>query len=90
MNFGTIFVYVSIRSYWAHDGPKTSWAGIQEDVRSRIPLPDDITTRNAITKLKELASKGLNKPFFLAVGFFKPHTPVYFPEKFLKYYPNDS
>ena len=32
------------------------------------------------------ARNGRN-PFFLAVGFIKPHLPFIFPENFLKYYP---
>merc|ERR1711964_623802 len=33
---------------------------------------------------------GENKPWFLAVGFHKPHLPFIFPESFLKYYPKDE
>ncbi|NQT86275.1 sulfatase [bacterium] len=36
-------------------------------------LPDGLMAKAAVDKLKELKAKG--KPFFLGVGFFKPHLP---------------
>jgi iduronate 2-sulfatase len=31
-----------------------------------------------------------DKPFFLAVGFHRPHIPYVYPKQFEKYYPNES
>jgi len=42
--------------------------------------PDGLTAELAIKKLKELSVKG--KPFFLGVGFFKPHLPFNSPKKY--------
>ncbi len=84
------FVNSSVSFYWSKLGPKTSWAAISEEARAKMPLPDDVTASNAVTKLRELASDGSRQPFFLAVGFFKPHTPIFFPEEFLEYYPLDT
>ena len=43
-------------------------------------------------KLKERAQDTSNgsRPFFLAFGAKKPHLPFYFPEEYLKYYPEES
>jgi arylsulfatase A-like enzyme len=46
--------------------------------------PDGLTTKLAILKLKEL--KENPKPFFLGVGFFKPHLPFNAPKKYWDLY----
>lgn len=46
--------------------------------------PDGLTANLAVKKLKELGKK--NQPFFLAVGFFKPHLPFNAPKKYWDLY----
>lgn len=46
--------------------------------------PDGLTAQLAVNKLKELAEK--NEPFFLGVGFFKPHLPFNAPKKYWDMY----
>jgi arylsulfatase len=46
--------------------------------------PDGLTAELAVEKLKELA--GSEQPFFLGVGFFKPHLPFNAPEKYWDLY----
>jgi arylsulfatase A-like enzyme len=46
--------------------------------------PDGLTAELAVSKLQELASKG--RPFFLGVGFFKPHLPFNAPAKYWDMY----
>ncbi len=46
--------------------------------------PDGLTANLAIKKLKELAVK--DQPFFLGVGFFKPHLPFNAPKKYWDLY----
>jgi len=50
--------------------------------------PDGLTTQLAISKLKEL--KNNEKPFFMGVGFFKPHLPFNAPKKYWDLYNRDS
>lgn len=55
--------------------------------RADVPdngYPDGLIAEQAVEKLGELSSKG--KPFFLAVGFFKPHLPFNAPEKYWDLY----
>jgi iduronate 2-sulfatase len=49
-------------------------------------LPDGRTATQAIAALKELKSK----PFFLGVGFVKPHLPFIAPKKYFDLYPLDK
>lgn len=46
--------------------------------------PDGLTAKLAIEKLKELKEK--EQPFFLGVGFFKPHLPFTAPQKYWDLY----
>ncbi len=51
-------------------------------------LADGLTANLAVKKLKELAAG--DKPFCLAVGFFKPHLPFTAPKKYWDLYTQDS
>ncbi len=50
--------------------------------------PDGLTTQLAILKLRELKNQG--KPFFMGVGFFKPHLPFNAPKQYWDLYERDS
>ncbi len=40
-----------------------------------------------VNKLAAFEQKKLNKPFFLSVGFIRPHTPLVAPDRFFELYP---
>lgn len=46
--------------------------------------PDGLTANLALSKLKEMKKK--DKPFFMGVGFFKPHLPFTSPKKYWDLY----
>ena len=50
-------------------------------------MKDYITAKWAV---KQLQSRGFEKPFFMAVGFSKPHLPWYVPQKYFDMYPLDE
>lgn len=50
-------------------------------------LPDGYTAAEAVKRLHELKKKG--QPFFLAVGFLKPHLPFVAPKKYWDLYDPD-
>ncbi len=62
-----------------------SWKAISEETRRKHPLPDDILIQEAIKLLRKFSRD--ETPFFMAVGFYKPHEPMIFPKKYLDHYP---
>ncbi|MFN7736419.1 MAG: sulfatase-like hydrolase/transferase [Pirellula sp.] len=56
--------------------------------KSEEQLPDGATAAEAIRRLKTLKEQGA--PFFLAVGFLKPHLPFVAPKKYWDLYDPDS
>lgn len=54
-------------------------------------LQDTLIAQKAMSDLSTLASQAADgTPFFLAVGFRKPHLPWVYPESFLDSYPDES
>jgi len=53
-----------------------------------LGYPDGLIAKAAVEKLKHLAD--LNQPFFLGVGFFKPHLPFNAPKQYWDIYQRES
>ena len=64
------------------------WEEIPRTLLQERPLPDSVIATRAIDTLQRLAPAALSgeRPFFLAVGFIKPHLPFQYPEAFTHYY----
>ncbi len=69
---------------------RNSWEAVSEQDRKLHPIPDDLLTAEAVKQLQNLASRPSQYPFYLSVGYFRPHAPRIFPAKFLEYYPTDQ
>ena len=70
-----------------------SWTAVNKTAIARSPLCDQRTLRRAKALLQEFTSpngKHAGQPFFVAVGFRKPHAPLFFPEEFLQFYPKED
>ena len=52
--------------------------------------PDEINAEWAEKRLLELANSDDENPFFMAVGFLRPHTPLIVPQKYFDMYPLEA
>ena len=71
--------------------PHNSWMSITGDMVEQ--LRDTQIGKRAASVLQELRknkTQGDNRPFFLGVGFHKPHLPFYAPSSFYDMYPPAS
>ncbi|MEN8703397.1 MAG: sulfatase [Polaribacter sp.] len=71
------------------------------DVKNRKPfrynsdedrdlMNDELSAIWALEKIKSLDVKNTEKPFFMAIGFVKPHTPLVAPQKYFDMYPLET
>ena len=80
------------------DGCGNSWIAVSRKAEREKPLPDTQIAQNAIESLANFSRAGVGKdldgakarPFFLAVGFHKPHLPFVAPSRFFDLYPPDE
>ena len=67
---------------------KTGWIYSQQsgkflnytDENNRDLLPDEMHAQWAARRIKEMDEDGMKQPFFMGVGFVRPHTPLCAPE----------
>ncbi len=57
------------------------------DEDNRDLTPDEMHAQWAAGKIRELETRDDNQPFFLGVGFVRPHTPLYAPKRFFDMFP---
>jgi arylsulfatase A-like enzyme len=74
--WGTFFAYADGKHREDGQGHR---ALLEFAVNKDTDLPDGLMAEQAIAKLKEL--KGRDEPFFLGLGFFKPHLPFVAPKQ---------
>jgi len=68
--------------------PSASFRYISEDDRDR--LPDEQHAIWAAERIAELDQATGGKPFFMGIGFVRPHTPLYAPQRFFDLFPLDE
>lgn len=69
--------------------PGESTVAVPPDVEAEHPLPDSQIADHAVATLEGFDANDPT-PFFLGVGFHRPHLPFIFPARLLKNYPNAS
>ena len=53
----------------------------------RDPTPDERNVAWAVQKIGQLARSDSSQPFFLGLGFIRPHTPLHVPRKYFDLFP---
>ena len=85
--------------YADDDDPNTGWIyGDWDNIKplkyrseeDRDPTPDERNANWAAAKIREFSENKQDKPFFLGVGFIRPHTPLHVPKKYFDLFPLDS
>jgi len=61
------------------------WAAVEADVADGSDQADYLVAEKAVQLIRE--RKEGEKPFFMGVGFFRPHYPMVAPKKFFDMYP---
>ncbi len=70
------------------DSKQKNKAAPYECASNEVKFPDELNTDLAIEKLDELKAK--DKPFMLAIGYFKPHLPFNSPKRYWDLYEEDD
>ena len=69
-------------------GPNRMWATVESDRQDGSDQADHMVATKAIELLQQRKAAG--KPFFLAVGFVRPHFPMVAPKRFFDMYPQQQ
>ena len=75
---------------WAYGPSRQGKTFNYIDEDNRDLTPDEINANWAEKRLLELASSDNDNPFFLAVGFLRPHTPLIVPQQYFDIYPLEN
>lgn len=96
---GSFGPLVSLKGRRSPDGKSYSWktGGWQEirtlrvdSDRDRDMTADELNGQWAVDELRKLAKQSSGKPFFMGVGFIRPHTPLIVPKRFFDMFPIES
>ena len=76
------------RTGWVYDWNKNYMNYTDEE--NRDLLPDEMHAQWAMKKIKEMETMDTDQPFFMGIGFVRPHTPLHAPKRFFDMYPLDE
>lgn len=60
------------------------------DEDNRDLMPDEMHAQWAAKRIKEMEAENSDQPFFMGIGFVRPHTPLYAPKRFFDMFPLDE
>jgi len=53
-------------------------------------MQDELHAKWAVEKINELEKRKIQQPFFMGVGFVRPHTPLHAPDKYFDMFPIEN
>ncbi|TLX78193.1 sulfatase [Labilibacter sediminis] len=71
---------------WAYSG-KDGKVFHYVDETNRDLVPDELHAQWAAKRIKEMDAQESDQPFFMGIGFVRPHTPLYAPKRFFDMFP---
>ena len=96
---GSFGPFVSLQGKNFGDGKRYTWQrGNWENIYdmsfpqkgARDLTADEANAQWAVEKLKGYSDESNAKPFFMGIGFMRPHTPLIVPQRFYDQYPLES
>ena len=96
---GSFGPFVSLQGKDFGDGKRYTWQrGNWENIYdmsfpqegARDLTADEANAQWAVKKLKGYSGESNAKPFFMGIGFMRPHTPLIVPQRFYDQYPLES
>jgi iduronate 2-sulfatase len=83
------------------DNPKSGWIYGRYNKDGAIPFkvhpdgtmdltPDELNAKWAENRIQQFATDGDDQPFFLAVGFVRPHTPLHVQKRYFDKFPMEE
>ncbi|UCF36053.1 MAG: sulfatase, partial [Acidobacteriota bacterium] len=97
---GSLGPFINLEGRTSPNGKALSWTTGNDrrgytpmryiDDEDRDPTPDERNAAWAAEKIRALSREPLEQPFFLAVGFLRPHTPLVAPQKYFDRFPLDQ
>jgi iduronate 2-sulfatase len=87
--------------YADDDNQKTGWIYGRYNKNGPVPFnvnedgsmdltPDEMNAKWAARRISKFATDGEDDPFFLAVGFVRPHTPLHVQKRYFDKFPMDE
>jgi arylsulfatase A-like enzyme len=73
---------------WYNLANKTPFHYVDET--DRDAMPDERSAQWAVEKIRRLETGDKTDPFFMTVGFMRPHTPLVVPQKYFDMYPLET
>jgi arylsulfatase A-like enzyme len=70
---------------WVYGWSKKPMRYINDNDRDL--LQDELHAEWAVKKIKELEKREVQQPFFMGIGFVRPHTPLHAPDKYFDLFP---
>ncbi|MCA0932466.1 sulfatase [Lutimonas saemankumensis] len=73
---------------WVYGRDKKPFRYIHDNDRDL--LQDELHAKWAVQQIKEMEQTAINQPFFMGIGFVRPHTPLHAPDKYFDMFPMDE